>query len=96
MPNGIASEEAPSSAIGALLGGMAPQASPDQMVQQISAQMGQLREIGAQVEALMQSNPAAAPTLQQILTLLKRAAVEMAPTAPPQTASGSAVPGGSV
>lgn len=83
------------SAIGDLLGGMQPpQGSPDQAGQQVVAQMGQLREIGSQVEALMASVPTASATLQQVLQLLKRAAVEMAPTAPQQTASGMAVPGG--
>ena len=75
---------------------MAPQASPDQAIQQVQAQMGQLRDIGSQVEALMASVPTAASTLQQVLQLLKRAAVEMAPTAPQQTMSGMAVPGGGV
>ncbi len=56
--------------------------------------MGAVREIGEDVKLIAQQFPDTQGTAQQIQQLLKQLIVEMAPTAPAQTGSSLAVPGG--
>lgn len=73
------------------LAGLAPQAGAgDPMADTIS----QIRQIGQQVDALGQSNPAVAPMAAQIKTLLRQMIVSAAQQASVQTASSEAVPMG--
>lgn len=79
----------------AMAGGMPqqPGAGADAQRQGIEVLMGQIRDIGQQVEALQGDFPDLAPDVQQIMTLLKNIVVKAARSAPQQTASGAAVPG---
>lgn len=61
---------------------------------QLEALMGQIRDIGAQVEAIAADFPQLAPIVQQVTRLLKQMVVTAAQQAPTQTASGMAVPSG--
>ena len=73
-------------------GGGAPGGGgPDQNLQAI---MGQIRQIGQQVQQLESTAPVIAEEAQQINALLKQIVIKMAQAQSAQTASGMAVPGG--
>lgn len=84
-----------SSAIGSLLAGGQPGQGADQMQQQLQALASQIRDVSQMAEAIAADFPDAAQEVTQIKTLLKQIIVKAAQSAPPATASGSAVPTGS-
>ena len=93
MPAPLASNAAPSSAIGDLLGGGQGQGA-DQVRAQLESLASQIRDIGMMVDAVATDFPNAGQEVGQVKTLLKQIMVKAAQQAPVATASGSAVPTG--
>lgn len=56
--------------------------------------MGQIRDLGQQIQALGTAVPAFAPDVQQMQQILKRLIVKAAQQSPQQTASAAMVPNG--
>lgn len=67
----------------------------DQQRQQLAAFMGKLRELDQHIDQVFGEMPALRAVAQQMKAALKQAVQKAAQTAPPQTASSEAVPGGS-
>jgi hypothetical protein len=73
--------------------GAAPGA--DQQRAQLAAFMGKLRELDQHIDQVFGEMPALRQVAQQMKAMLKQAVQKAAQTAPAQTASSEAVPGGS-
>lgn len=69
-----------------------PGAGLDQQRQGLETLMGQIRDIGQQVQAIQADFPHLAPDVEQVMNKLKEIVVKAAAQAPQQTASGAAVP----
>lgn len=63
---------------------------------QLQTLMGQISAVNQQVQQIALSTPGLGPLMSQIQQLLKQAVVTSAQAAQAQTASGMAVPGGTV
>lgn len=99
MAEGIAAQDAPGAALGAMMqpGGGAPAAGPgagqEAMQQKLQQIAGQVRQINALAQQVGGANPEIAAEMEQIGEILKVAIVKMAQQAPAQTPSSLAVPG---
>lgn len=92
-PAPVASNASPTSAIGDLLAGGGG-GGVDQVQAQLQALATQIRDVGGMVDGIATNFPNVAQEASQIKTLLKQMIVKAADQAPPQTASGNAVPTG--
>jgi len=91
-PAPLAQGASPSSAIGDLLGGNG--GGVDQVQAALQELATQIRDVGTSVDAIAQGFPMVGQEASQIKNLLKQMIVKAAAQAPPQTASGQAVPTG--
>lgn len=94
MPAPLASNASPTSAIGNLIAGGPQGGGGDQVRAQLESLASQIRDIGQMADGIATDFPNAAQPIAQIKTLLKQIIVQAAQQAPPQTASGQAVPTG--
>ena len=88
------SQPGPMAGAGDLMAAGNPAAGQDAARAALQQTAMQIREINTLVQQTMASNPLIAGDLQQIEAILKNALIKAAQTAPTQTASSMAVPGG--